>query len=84
MNPFRSIFILVALFVSFTINAQTLIINEVSNGPSGNMEYMELVVVSNSVSYNCSAPTPPCIDIRGWIIDDNSGYHGGKIGRAHV
>jgi gliding motility-associated-like protein len=80
MNPFRSIFILVALFVSFTINAQTLIINEVSNGPSGNMEYMELVVVSNSVSYNCSAPTPPCIDIRGWIIDDNSGYHGGTVG----
>jgi gliding motility-associated-like protein len=80
MNPFRSLFILVALFASFTINAQTLIINEVSNGPSGNMEYMELVVVSNSVSYNCSAPTPPCIDIRGWIIDDNSGYHGGTVG----
>jgi gliding motility-associated-like protein len=79
MNLFRSIFILVALFASFTLNAQTLIINEVTNGPSGNMEYMELVVVSNSVSYNCSAPTPPCIDIRGWIIDDNSGYHGGTV-----
>lgn len=80
MNPIRSIFTLVVLFASITINAQTLIINEVSNGPSGNMEYMELVVVSNSVSYNCSAPTPPCIDIRGWIIDDNSGYHGGTVG----
>lgn len=57
-----------------------MIINEVSNGPSGNMEYMELVVVSNSVSYSCSAPTPPCIDIRGWILDDNSGYHGGTVG----
>ena len=56
--------------------SQTLIINEVSNGPSGSKEYVELIVIDTVVAYNCSAATPPCIDIRGWIFDDNSGYHG--------
>lgn len=51
--------------------------NEVSNGPSGNMEYVEFVVVDSNVVYSCSGITnPPCIDIRGWIFDDNSGFHG--------
>ncbi|MEX2485296.1 MAG: PKD domain-containing protein [Brumimicrobium sp.] len=40
------------------------------------MEYVEFVVADTGVTYNCSSSTPPCIDIRGWIIDDNSGYHG--------
>lgn len=62
-------------FPSIT-KSQTLIMNEVSNGPAGNQEYVEFVVVSDTVTYNCSSPTPPCIDIRGWIFDDNSGYHG--------
>lgn len=56
--------------------AQTLIINEVSNGPSGSQEYVEFVVVDNTVTYDCNGSAPPCIDIRGWIFDDNSGYHG--------
>ena len=55
---------------------QTLIINEVSQGETGGMEYVEFVVVDSTVNYNCASATPPCIDIRGWIIDDNSGYHG--------
>jgi gliding motility-associated-like protein len=63
------------LYSNFT-TAQTLIMNEVSNGPAGNQEYVEFVVVDTSVSYNCNSTTPPCIDIRGWIFDDNSGYHG--------
>jgi gliding motility-associated-like protein len=50
--------------------------NEVSNGPAGNQEYVEFVVSDTVVSYNCNSLTPPCIDIRGWIFDDNSGYHG--------
>lgn len=59
------------------VNAQTLIMNEVSNGPSGNMEYVEFVVIDSNVVYNCNGiSNPPCIDIRGWIFDDNSGYHG--------
>ncbi|MEY4603692.1 MAG: hypothetical protein RIT43_984, partial [Bacteroidota bacterium] len=58
------------------LHSQTLIINEVSNGPAGNQEYVEFVVVSDNANYNCNSTTPPCIDIRGWIFDDNSGYHG--------
>ena len=76
-NSFLKFFLLLAFTVtSFHVKSQTLIMNEVSNGPSGSQEYVEFVVVSNTVSYNCSSPTPPCIDIRGWIFDDNSGYHG--------
>ena len=36
-------------------------------------EYVELIVIdTSSASVTCN----PCIDIRGWIIDDNNGYHG--------
>jgi len=58
---------------SNSLTAQTLMINEVSNGPSGNQEYVEFIVIDTVVTYNCSNTTPPCIDIRGWIFDDNSG-----------
>ena len=71
-------FCLFLLSASFAIPSysQTLIMNEVSNGPAGNQEYVEFVVSDTVVSYNCNSLTPPCIDIRGWIFDDNSGYHG--------
>ncbi|MFK7783593.1 MAG: hypothetical protein AB8B56_00685, partial [Crocinitomicaceae bacterium] len=65
-----------SLFLSLYASAQTLIINEVSQGEFGNQEYVELVVVDNTVTYDCTNTQPPCIDIRGWIFDDNSGYHG--------
>ncbi|MCF8423402.1 MAG: gliding motility-associated C-terminal domain-containing protein [Bacteroidia bacterium] len=68
--------ILPAIFLYCQLQSQTLIINEVSNGPTGNQEYVEFVVVSNALTYTCTNLTPPCIDIRGWIFDDNSGYHG--------
>ena len=69
----------ILLFLFFCLkqsNAQSLIMNEVSNGTTGNQEYVEFVVVSNTVTYSCTSNIPPCIDIRGWIFDDNSGYHG--------
>ena len=69
-------FLLGLLFSSQKNYAQTLIINEFSNGPAGAQEYIEFVVVDSNAVYNCSSTTPPCVDIRGWIIDDNSGYHG--------
>ncbi len=65
------------LMLMFTsVYSQTLIINEFSNGPTGSQEYVEFLVVDNSIAYDCNNTTPPCIDIRGWIFDDNSGYHG--------
>jgi gliding motility-associated-like protein len=72
------VFILVLLssFFSGFVHSQTLIINEVSNGPAGSQEYVEFVVVDVSATYDCTGSAPPCVDIRGWIYDDNSGYHG--------
>lgn len=74
--PIRRVFLSLILFYSFLAHSQTLIMNEVSNGTSGNQEYVEFVVISDTVTYSCNNTTPPCIDIRGWIFDDNSGYHG--------
>jgi gliding motility-associated-like protein len=76
-NPF--IYILLVIFVVGHKQGpygQSLIINELSNGPSGNQEYIEFLVVDNTIQYDCNTSEPPCIDIRGWIFDDNSGYHG--------
>ena len=64
------------ILTGFSVFGQTLIINEFSNGPSGAQEYLEFIVVDDNAFYNCGNTTPPCVDIRGWIIDDNSGYHG--------
>ena len=73
MLTVRNLFILSILSLCFQTIGQTLIINEFSNGPSGSQEYVELVVVdTSSDNSNCSN----CIDIRGWIIDDNNGFHG--------
>lgn len=77
MLKFLIILFIFAFANSFDLFSQTLIINEVSQGPAGgNKEYVEFVVVDNSVTYDCNSLVPPCIDIRGWIFDDNSGYHG--------
>lgn len=66
----------------YQVKSQTLIMNEVSNGPNNAKEYIEFVVVSNTVTYSCNNSAPPCIDIRGWIYDDNSGYHATGAGVA--
>lgn len=76
MNYFKLFVVLLFIFYVNQSFSQTLILNEVSNGPTGNQEYAEFLVVSNTVTYSCNGSTPPCIDIRGWIFDDNSGYHG--------
>lgn len=60
---------LVMLFLLFSsaVSAQ-LVINEVSQGPSGtSKEWVELLVVGNPT---CDSS---CVDLRGWIIDDNNG-----------
>ncbi len=51
-----------------TLVAQGAIINEFSNGPAGNQEYFELVVVGPTATPNCGP-----VDLRGWILDDNNG-----------
>ncbi len=67
----RKIFLLtgVLLFISSFAFAQ-LVINEVSQGPSGTKEYVELVVVGTPT---CAGI--PCLDLRGYYVDDNNGNH---------
>ena len=44
-----------------------LAVTEMSNGPSGDCEYAEMVVA------NCGDDLAPAVDVSGWIMDDNSG-----------
>ncbi len=57
-------------FITLYSISQTLIINEVSQGPSGSKEYVELLVVPTA-NQTCNNT---CLDLRGWIIDDNNGF----------
>ncbi len=59
-----------------------LVINELSNGPTGSQEYAELLVVGTP---SC---TNTCVDLRGWILDDNNGFFasgsGTGIAQGHM
>lgn len=72
-------YIFVLFFLSRTQFAQQLVINEVSQGPTGAKEYVELLVVGTPT---CNAI--PCMDLRNYIIDDNNGNHatGAGVGIA--
>lgn len=53
-----------------------LVVNELTNGPSGNQEYVELVV---------SGVPGTTMDIRGWIVDDNNGdFNGGSSSQVGI
>ena len=69
----KKLLFIFALILNCISYSQTLVINEFSNGPSGVQEYLELIAIDTSLVPNACSP---CIDIRGWIIDDNNGYHG--------
>lgn len=64
------VFALLGCFLSNTLTAQQLLINEVSQGPSGAKEYVEFIVAGTPT---CTTPVP-CLDMRGIVIDDNNGY----------
>lgn len=66
-------FLLLGVMCALQLNAQ-LIINELSQGPSGAKEYVELLVIGTPT---CGSNT---VDLRGWIIDDNNGWHGAGSG----
>ncbi|PSK95151.1 gliding motility-associated C-terminal domain-containing protein [Taibaiella chishuiensis] len=61
--------LLICLCCSLSTQAQ-LIVNEFSQGASGNKEYIELVVLGQRTCNDS------CADIRGWIFDDNNGWYG--------
>ena len=70
MKKFNLIYIFL-LGIPLFLNAQSLIINELSNGPSGAEEYVEFVVTGD---IDCHASSIKTIDLRHWIFDDNNGY----------
>ena len=63
--------LLICLCLAFTnrVTAQ-LVVNEFSQGASGNKEYIELVVKGTRTCNDS------CADIRGWMFDDNNGWYG--------
>lgn len=63
------------LLSSPVVYGQSIVINEVSQGMSGNQEYVEFLVTGPNL-VNCT-DTPPCLDLRGYIFDDNNGYLNG-------
>jgi gliding motility-associated-like protein len=66
----NKVFLLSILLICFNgIDAQQLIINEVSQG-TGSSEYVEFVVIGTPT---CVTPVPS-LDLRKVIIDDNNGY----------
>lgn len=80
-NPFsikegmiRLYVLIVVLICALQTNAQ-LIINEVSQGANAE-EYVELLVVGTPT---CGSNT---VDLRGWIIDDNNGWHASGAGQG--
>ena len=83
MANLRTILLLLSAFLfgrtSLLGQAPGLYINEVSQGPSGSKEYVELIVVGNPTCF-----TIPTLDLRGWYIDDNNGFHatGASVGIA--
>lgn len=68
---------LILLFLLIGRSQGQLIINEFSQGANGTKEYIELVVVGNRT---CTGDS--CLDIRGWIIDDNNGWFGAGTGQG--
>jgi gliding motility-associated-like protein len=70
--PFRyllSFFIFLCFAFTSEMHAQ-LVVNEFSQGASGNKEYIELVVKGQRTCNDT------CADIRGWMFDDNNGWWG--------
>ncbi len=68
---YRAACLLLIAMVTPTIQnvfGQGLIVNEISNGPLNDYEYIELVVV-----IECPNDTGSGLDIRGWRVDDNNG-----------
>lgn len=74
---FSRFFIAISLLLSLKPlagSAQQLVVHELSQGPTGTQEYVELLVVGNRTCQDS------CMDIREWIIDDHNGWYGAMSG----
>ncbi len=72
----KNLLVFFSSFFVFTLHAQ-LVLNEVSQG-TGSQEYVEVLVVGTKTC------TDSCVDLRGWFLDDNNGWHaaGPSVGIA--
>ena len=75
MSKIKLFFIIIISFIFWKGQSQSIVINEISQGPSGLKEYVEFLVTGPDLTF-CDE-TPSCLDIRGWIFDDNNGYMNG-------
>jgi gliding motility-associated-like protein len=74
----RKLLLLILLFFAGAMVKAQLVINEFSQGV-GTSEYIEIVVVGTKTCTDSTA------DLRGWIVDDNSGWYGtGGIASGHI
>jgi gliding motility-associated-like protein len=67
---YAALFLVFCISVPATAQTPGLYINEVSQGASGNKEYVELIVTGIPT---CAGI--PTLDLRGWYLDDNNGTH---------
>lgn len=72
MKQHRSFALLLSLLLVClgSVTRAQLIVNEFSQGASGNKEYIELLVKGQATCNDT------CFDLRGWIFDDNNGWYG--------
>ncbi|MCB0515776.1 MAG: gliding motility-associated C-terminal domain-containing protein [Bacteroidetes bacterium] len=70
------IFCLITTIFSTNAHAQTLVVNEVTNYPNSSNVDVELLV-------SCPAGCKGVLDIRNWIVDDNSGM-GSTCGQSNT
>ena len=75
MSSLNYAIIFFVIFFKAQAFSQSIIINEVSQGTSGNQEYVEFLVTGPAL-LNCN-DVPPCLDLRLWVFDDNNGYLNG-------
>ena len=73
----KTLLLLSAILMANISLAQSLVINEVSQGPAGSEEYVEFLVVPDPSQIISCTEILPCLDLRGWIFDDNNGYFSG-------
>ena len=80
---FQYSFLFFGIVIPTRLFSQSLIINEVSQGPTGSKEYVELLVIPG-VNYNPCIAGTNCLDLKNWIIDDNNGYfsNGPSVGEG--
>ncbi|HMO34370.1 MAG TPA: hypothetical protein PKE07_15340 [Lacibacter sp.] len=84
--------LLTAAMVVRPVYAQTIRINEVSNGPNGSKEWVELLVIpTNPVPASLKYCFYEILNIGNWVLDDNSGvfsptnhFTGSGIASGHM